>query len=311
LSKIARINPIIRYNRDNEEVNEMEKLFHKNAIHVRKIELIVKDLKRSIEFYTSQLGFQLIDETERFVSLGVNGDEILRLFENKEAKPIDKTLGIYHFAILLPNRKALSRFLKHCIAKQIPITGAADHLVSEAIYLLDPDGIGIEITADRNQEFWNPEKQSVPMGTLPFDYTGVYYETLEEGDSFTQLPEDTILGHLHLQVKDLSSSSQFYEKSLGFQITSKDFQGAVFMSDEHYHHHIALNSWMTGKYIAHTDDSIGMKSFSIEYPTCEKLISALEHIKEANIEIKETIEGYLIRDMDKNAVYLDIKHSDY
>ncbi len=289
----------------------MEKLFHKNAIHVRKIELIVKDLKQSLDFYTTQLGFQIIDETDRFVSIGVNGEEIIRLYENKDARPIDKTLGIYHFAILLPSRKELSRFLKHCISKQIPITGAADHLVSEAIYLLDPDGIGIEITSDRDQEFWNIEKQSVPMGTMPFDYTGVYYETSDEGESFKYLPKDTIIGHLHLQVKDLPSSSNFYEKDLGFQITSKDFQGAVFMSDEHYHHHIALNSWMTGKYLSHTDDTVGMKSFSIEYPTCEKLIHALEQLKADNREIKETLEGYLIHDLDKNSLYLDIKHTNH
>lgn len=290
----------------------MDRKYHSDAIHVRKIELIVRDLDKSVEFYRDQLGFRLLQKKDGHVSLTVNDqDEILRLVENPDAVPLDKRLGIYHYAILLPVRKYLSLFLKHCIEKQIPITGAADHLVSEAIYLLDPDGIGIEVTSDRDAEYWNQEKQSIPMDTLPFDYTGVYYETEEQGQTFKFLPKNTIIGHLHLQVKDLSKSSAFYEKSLGFQITSKDFKGVVFMSDENYHHHIALNTWMTKHYSNRQDDAVGMKSFTLEYPTCEKLIKALDQLKNSETTIVETLEGYKILDWDQNTIYLDIKHTSY
>lgn len=287
----------------------MLKKYHQNAIHIERIVLQIKDLKRSLDFYVQQLGFSILKQTENSASLTTDHQsEILHLVENKEVGPIDQKLGIYHFALLLPNRKDLSLFLKHLINEQIPITGAADHYVSEAIYLQDPDGIGIEIACDRDQDYWKIETNSVPMMTEPFDYSGVYYESAD-GDAFTKLPKDTIIGHLHLQVNDLNQSEKFYEDIIGFQITSKDFQGAVFMSDEKYHHHLALNIWSKENPRETFENKVGLLSFTIEYPICEKLIHTLNQMGDAHLSYEETTLGYLLTDPDHNKVYLDIKRN--
>ncbi len=283
--------------------------YHYQAIHVHRIYLVVKDIKRSTQFYTKNLGMSIYKTTSEYVSLTVNHqDEMIRLYENIDATSLDKKLGIYHFALLLPSRKDLSIFLKHLIKNQIPITGAADHLVSEAIYLQDPDGIGIEIASDRNQDYWDIDTLSVPMNTDPFDYSGVYYED-SENHVFDKLPIDTVIGHLHLQVKDVEKSSDFYKENIGFEITSKDFAGAVFMADAKYHHHLALNSWMSKQNTSSSENQIGLKSFTILYPMCEKLINTLNALKKHGIEVKETLEGYLITDVDNYKLLLDIRHT--
>lgn len=283
--------------------------YHTLAIHIHKIELNVSNIEKSLDFYINNLGFTVLKRTNDFVSLSVDHtNEMIRLYETKDALPIDRKLGIYHFALLLPTRKDLSVFLKHLIQNQIPITGAADHLVSEAIYLQDPDGIGIEIACDRDQTYWDNDKLSVPMDTLPFDYPGVYYED-SNNTSFTKLPQDTIIGHLHLQVSDLESACDFYHNTIGFEITSKDFGGAVFLADASYHHHLALNIWNQatkkekGKYL-------GLESFTIQYPYCEKLIHSLSELKAQKKPIEETLNGYLISDFDSNRIYLEIKHNE-
>jgi catechol 2,3-dioxygenase len=284
----------------------VENKYHKDAIHVRKIELIVRDLNRSLDYYTNSLGFQVKEKTNVFASLTTNNkDEIIKLIENKEAIQIDKQLGLYHFALLLPSRKELGKFLKHVIEKQIPITGAADHLVSEAIYLQDPDGIGIEVYSDRGDSFWYTAEHKINMDTQAFDYSGVYYEPTDS-DMFLKLPSDTIIGHLHLQVKDLTSAGVFYSQILGFQIMTKEVRDAIFMSDKGYHHHIAINAWISRDAKIKQENSLGLKSFTIQFPTCETMIFALDSLKTHNIEVLETEYGYLTKDFENNMIYLEL-----
>lgn len=283
--------------------------FHDNTIHIAKISLTIKNMESSLRFYTEDLGFQILNQNDEFVSLTVNQkDEILRLYENKAAKELDSSLGIYHFAILLPQRKDLGKFLHHLIERQIPISGAADHLVSEAIYLQDPDGIGIEISADKDETTWKMSNSSIVMATDPFDYSGVYYED-GSFEVFTKLPAETKIGHLHLEVKDLQKETFFYHDMVGFQITSKDFQGAVFLSDQHYHHHLALNSWGSRKKKAQDKDAIGLRDFTIEFPMCEALVSALEKVKKEGIQTEESIRGYYLKDFENYQMYFDIRHN--
>lgn len=286
----------------------MEQRYHKEAIHVQKIELIVKDLNRSLDFYVNSLGFSVKEQSDSFAILTCNHeDELIRLEENKGADPIDKQLGIYHFAILLPSRKALSKFLHHVINRQIPITGAADHLVSEAIYLQDPDGIGIEISRDRSDSEWYGKNHVLKMDTLAFDYSGVYYEALDEAP-FEKLPKDTVVGHLHLQVKDLRNETRFYEEILGFHIMNDSFPDAVFMSDNEYHHHLAINSWNTNGQVSKSANALGLKSFSIQYPTCEKIISAIEKLHQNGCIVEETANGFFSQDFEGNRLYLELIH---
>ncbi|MDD3477559.1 MAG: VOC family protein [Candidatus Izemoplasmatales bacterium] len=284
----------------------MENPYFTNTIHVKKIELNVSNLEDSVVFYQDLLGFRVISQDSTFVSLSADGqNELIRLVSLSNPIPLDEKLGVYHFAIHLPSRKHLSMFLKHLIEQQIPILGARDHVVTEAIYLQDPDGIGIEIFADKDGEGWNLDLRSIPMTNQPFDYSGVYYETTER-ETYQRMPSETTIGHLHLMVPKLEEAIAFYTDILGFQLTSKDFKEAAFVSDGNYHHHLAL---FTCDDQNHTyENEIGLRAFTLEYPTCEKLIHALETLKSHDIPIKETLQGYRVCTLEHRPVYLEIKH---
>jgi len=280
----------------------MHYYYHKDAIHVSKIDLLVSNLKRSKQFYTESLGFTVLKETETYISLTVDFDEeIIRLHQDEDTNKADQSSNIYHFNILLPTRRDLGKFLHHLILKQIPIDGAADHLVSEAIYLKDPDGIGIEISCDKDDDTWEKDNQQIKMDSLPFDYKGVYY-AVNETDLFSTLPVDTTIGHLHLQVDDLDKTKAFYQNVIGFNIVNEAINDAVFMSDKNYHHHLAINSWKKEK-----DQSKKMKSFTITYPNCEKFKKTYETIMESNMRYQETNDGIAIEDPENTKIYLSIK----
>lgn len=276
--------------------------YHKDAIHISKIDLLVTDLARSKKFYTESLGFSVLKEDDTYVALTVDyNHEFIRLHQDHNTNSDPDKSNIYHFAILLPTRKDLSKFLHHLINNQIPIDGAADHLVSEAIYLQDPDGIGIEITSDKDDSTWEDNIDGIEIGTLPFDYKGVYYET-EEHDVFSTLPVDSAIGHLHLQANNLQATREFYNKVIGFNIIKDNINDSVFMSDKNYHHHLAING----------DNTLNngrrkMKSFTITYPDCEKFITTYERLKLLKIDYEETKQGILLRDPENTKLYLSIK----
>lgn len=276
--------------------------YHEDAIHISKIDLYVKDLNISKAFYIDQLGFSILQESNDYVALTTdNQRELLRLHQNQNLDTIDQAMNIYHFALLLPTRKDLGKFLHHLILKQIPIDGAADHKVSEAIYLQDPDGIGIEIYCDKDDSLWQKDKDSIDMDTLPFDYKGVYYEANPD-DIFSKLPIETTIGHLHLQTDQLEKAKDFYHKIIGFDIVNDKMNGAVFMSDKNYHHHLAINSWKQQK-----NKIQKLRSFTINYPNCEKFKKTYEMLQEMNIEYQETMDGVLIKDPENTEIYLNMK----
>lgn len=280
----------------------MNYYYHHDAIHVSRVDLIVKNLNISLDFYQNSLGFSILEKTDDYVSLTANHrNELIRLYEDKSIDSRNN-MNIYHFALLVPSRKDLSKFLHHLIAKQIPIDGAADHLVSEAIYLKDPDGIGIEITCDKDDSNWVINDSNVEMDTRPFDYKGVYYET-ENTDIFVNLPTETVIGHLHLQVKDLNKAKDFYHSIIGFNITNEDVYNAVFMSDKNYHHHLAINSWNSHRI---QNNQPKMRAFTLNYPDCEKYIKTINKLDEAKIPYKQTNEGILLKDSENTSIYLKI-----
>jgi catechol 2,3-dioxygenase len=281
----------------------MKYYYHQDAIHVSRVDLLVNDLDISLDFYLNSLGFSVLNKNDEYVSLTVDYEtELIRLYENKFHELSDN-MNIYHFALLLPKRKDLSKFLHHLIEKQIPIDGAADHIVSEAIYLRDPDNIGIEITCDKDDSDWEYNNEKIKMGTLPFDYKGVYYEK-NENDLFTGLPKDTIIGHLHLQVDNLEKSKDFYHNIIGFKVMNEEIRQAVFMADKKYHHHLAINTWHSN--MKSKANASKMKSFEITYPNCEKFIYTYENLKKANVEYLETSEGIQIKNIENSDIYLKI-----
>lgn len=276
--------------------------YHHDAIHISKIDLLVNDLELSQKFYTESLGFSILEKTNDYISLTVDHEnEILRLIQSDKPQDIQNPMNMYHFAILLPKRKDLGEFLRHLILKQIPIDGAADHLVSEAIYLQDPDGFGIEIYVDKDDSTWPKTNNQIEMDSLPFDYKGVYYATTDD-DMFTALPKDAIIGHLHLQVSNVQEIKDFYSNIIGFDIVNDRIKDAVFMSDKNYHHHLAINAW--GKRKSY---SKRMRSFTIAYPNCEKFVEAYDKIKQMNLYHEETSQGILVRDPEQTEIILSIK----
>jgi catechol 2,3-dioxygenase len=275
-----------------------------SGTHVTKIELSVQNLARSLEYYQHDLGFHLLEKTEQTAELGTaEGVKLLCLVERPTAIRKKRQAGMYHFAILLPTRMHLGMFLHHLIQRQVPVTGSADHGVSEAFYLEDPDQNGIEVYADKDYTHWYDEFQQMNMVTKELDYPGLYYE-VEGDDSYLGLPNGSIVGHLHLYVSNLEASLRFYHEVLGFQLMVDTFPNALFLSDKQYHHHIAINTWL-GKNIAPRDlTTLGMESFTLGFAKCEDVAKVLLRLKEFGYQIIETDSGYDTFDPDNNPIHL-------
>jgi catechol 2,3-dioxygenase len=282
----------------------MSKYHQPNTIRVTEVELIVHNLELEQEFYLNRLGMHLLSNEPQKSVLSLDGIQpFLTLIEESKALKRGKTTGLYHFAILLPSRKDLGIFLRHVIKNQIPIGGAADHGVSEAIYLSDPEGNGIEIYADKPDSVWHDEFNSLVMVTEELDYTGIYYSA-EDTDVFDKLPANTVLGHLHLSVSSLDKAKTFHVQALGFHVTLDTFPQALFTGNSGYHHHLGLNTWMG----SHNppSGSIGLKSYTITYPDCDAIHYAMKSLEALKYPILEIDFGYQTHDFDGNTVNLKI-----
>jgi catechol 2,3-dioxygenase len=201
--------------------------------------ILVSDLSRSLLFYGELLGLQAhrrADGTAVLGSIG-GGHPLVELRERPDIAPAPEggRPGLYHFALLLPSRGELGRFVRHLAGRGIPI-GAADHAVSEAVYLKDPDGLGIEVYADRPAEEWEYHRGQLRMGTRPLDL-GALVSDAGPGE-WEGFPHDTRMGHLHLHVADLDRAAEFYEEALGLSRTVWNYPGALFLAAGGYHHHL-------------------------------------------------------------------------
>jgi catechol 2,3-dioxygenase len=208
------------------------------------VRLQVADLGRSLEWYERVLGLRLLEQADDRAILGpASGDRALvELRERPGAAPVRRRghLGLFHYAILLPDRPALGRFLRHLASIDEPV-GASDHLVSEALYLHDPDGLGIEVYADRPRSTWERHGGELAMDTKPLgiqDVIGSAGDTRWDG-----MPEGTVMGHVHLHVGNLDAAAAFYRDALGFDVTVWSYPGALFLSAGGYHHHLGVNTW--------------------------------------------------------------------
>ena len=210
---------------------------------LRRVGLRVHDLATSVDYYT-RLGFSIVrDEREQGtgggVGLGVGTQEILSLRPLPGGHPRpSRTAGLYHFALLLPGEVELGSFLQHAIDQQIPLDGASDHLVSQALYLSDPEGNGIEVYADRPRETWQFRDGQLVMGTIRLNIPAL----LKLAQPFNGFSTGLRLGHMHLNVGNLERSADFYQ-SLGMKLMVGIAGQADFLSWEGYHHHLGINLW--------------------------------------------------------------------
>ncbi len=230
---------------------------------LRRVGLRVRDLVGSIAYY-QRLGLRIVRDQreEGLVGLGVGAQELLALRHTPDAAPrAAHTAGLYHFAILLPDESALGTFLLHCMRDGVPIAGASDHLVSQALYLTDPEGNGIEVYADRPRSAWPRNPDGAPsMDTLRLK-TDLLLAKAQE--SFTGFPEGTILGHMHLNVRDLDESLRFYQQTFQLELMANLFHQAGFVSWDGYHHHLGLNVWTGPNAAQHEARVAGLDFFEM------------------------------------------------
>jgi len=218
--------------------------FHKKPVtHVGEVGLKVVNLLKMKQFYENVIGFEVISEEEDKVSLGV-GSKVLVELEVVEGltQKQGRYAGLYHFAILLPTRESLGKILVHLHQQGIQ-SGSADHLVSEALYLSDPEGNGIEIYQDRKPELWNWSNDEVSMAVDPIDAQGLVEEAQKSSEPWNRLPAETVIGHIHLHMSDLDEAKDFYVNGLGLEVVSSLGGQAIFLADQKYHHHIGMNVW--------------------------------------------------------------------
>lgn len=232
------------------------------ATHLGRVRLQISDLERSIAYYEEVVGLRVLERGVGVAVLGAHGDHrpLVELREKRGAHPVPRRgrLGLYHFAILLPDRPSLGRFLAHL--EQIgAYAGMSDHFVSEAIYLSDPDGLGIEVYADRPRSAWKQEGRQLVMTTVPLDEESLLRAAVASGRAddvqWTGLPAGTVIGHVHLYVSNLEDAASFYHQGLGLDKVVWNYPGALFMSAGGYHHHLGTNTWAVGAPLAGPDDA--------------------------------------------------------
>lgn len=279
--------------------------FHvKPNLYIRDLTLNISDIDRAVTFYTDILGFKVLHQEEKKVILTVDGKTpILTLLKpvGVTAKESRRT-GLYHFAMLLPSRADLGSFLLNMIQKGQSIPGASDHLVSEALYLSDPDGNGIEIYWDRPAVTWTWKNNQVAMSTDPLDAESLLAEGATK--AWNGMPTDTIIGHIHLHVADLQAAVEYYTKVFGYEVVCEYGGQAAFLSTGGYHHHIALNTWNGIGAHAPSENSVGMKEFSIVLPTEDYKQNVIESLKTLNSSFLNKDENLYTNDPSNNHIAL-------
>jgi catechol 2,3-dioxygenase len=270
--------------------------------------LTVSDLARSRSFYGNALGLAARDLEDGSVAFGAPGQPALvELTPDGSAPALDRrATGLFHLAILVPSRVDLAHALARLAQTRWPLDGASDHLVSEALYLSDPDGNGIEIYRDRPREQWrHDESGNLEMATLALDLQSLAGELRDEPGVAPAVPAGTRMGHVHLQVSDIEEAEAFYHGVLGFDVTVRGYPGALFVSAGGYHHHIGLNTWHSAGSSPPARGSVGLRSFDVRLSDEAELDRVLARIDAVGLPV-ESIDGpgALVRDPSGNAVVL-------
>jgi catechol 2,3-dioxygenase len=290
------------------------------GIELGPLSLTIQDLSRSLEFYQGVLGMKLIGDGGSTASLSFDDrNTYLELVENRQASLPRGRTGLYHFALLVPSRPVLANTLKHLLESDYPLAGASDHGVSEAIYLSDPDGNGIEIYRDRQRQEWPMRNDELRMDTRPLDAPGLLKEVVQKEAKIKEaglseaerewagLDPLTVLGHVHLKVASIPESEAFYVDLLGFQLMQRYGPSASFVSAGGYHHHIGFNTWESAGAQPPHEDAAGLRWFGLVLPDEASLDSLVKHLKDKNVSFQEERGGIIVRDPSENVLFLTIK----
>ena len=215
-------------------------------MRVARVGLKARDAETLAEYYRDVVGLREMTRRGASIVLGAGDRELMEIEQFSAARPDDpRSAGLYHTAFLLPTRGDLARWSRRAIDKQLPVSGASDHKVSEAIYLTDPEGNGIEIYSDRPNSQWQWNGDRVAMSTDPLDVGNLLDVIKQEGGEWTFAPQNTVVGHVHLRVGNAHEAETFWHNELGLETVQTYGDRAVFMSTGRYHHHIAANAWQS------------------------------------------------------------------
>ena len=254
---------------------------NRTPMRIGMVELRVRDLDKVADYYRDAIGLTVMARSMMGALLGAGGVALLHLQRRESAaREARNAAGLYHTAFLMPTRKDLARWLVHAAANKIPLSGFADHLVSESIYLDDPEGNGIEVYADRAPETWKWDAGSVAMATDQLDIDGLLALTDTRTTNYAKAPDDLRIGHMHLRVGDLGQADRFYGGAIGFDPTRKR-SGAAFLSSGRYHHHLGINVWQSAGAGPRDDTATGLGWFSLEIAAEEILHAQTLRLRQA------------------------------
>jgi catechol 2,3-dioxygenase len=266
--------------------------------------LQIADLARSIAYYEQLVGLRVLNRSDGRAVLGARDDDraLVELWERPEARPVPRRgrLGLYHFAILLPDRPSLGSFLAH-LEEIGAYAGMSDHTVSEAIYLTDPDGLGIEVYADRPRNTWEHHDRQLSMTTMPLDVQSLLNAA---GDvPWTGMPAGTVIGHVHLYVADLQAAEAFYHAALGLDKMVWSYPGALFLAAGGYHHHLGTNTWAAAAPRAEEQDA-RLLEWELVVPSDDDAEAAAHSLEQSGHTVSRADVGWLASDPWGTTVHL-------
>ncbi len=260
--------------------------------------LVISDMDRALRFYVDVLQLRPQIRQPNVVALTADGHTpLIVLTARPAAKPRPlRTAGLYHVALLEPSRADLGRTLLRLAQMEYPLQGFADHLVSEAIYLADPDGNGLEIYRDRPRDEWPIHQGQVRMTTDPLDVDGVLEASREDGRPWDGMPDGTRVGHVHLQASDLRRAEQFYADALGFGLMQRFGPSALFVSAGGYHHHLGMNTWNSYGAPPTPPDAVGLRHLTIQLPDETARQRVVQRVQEAGYPAQPAAGAWWLTD---------------
>lgn len=280
--------------------------FHaKPTTFVSNVKIKVQDLRRALRFYTDMLGFDILEKTPSTAKLTADGKtSFLQLEQPENVIPKQRRMtGLYHFAILLPTAKDLANVVIHLANHNISF-GSADHLVSEAIYLQDPDGNEIEIYRDRDPKEWKWDGDQVEMATIPLNLERLLQQASRE--TTWKMPKDALLGHIHLHVSELFKTEQFYVEGLGMDVVNRFGPQALFLSYGKYHHHVGVNTWNGIGAPRPAKNSVGLKSFTLLFDNERVRERVIDNLKKIGATVSEENGQFITHDPSGNCIELAV-----
>jgi catechol 2,3-dioxygenase len=263
----------------------------RTPLHIGAVGLAARDLGKLTDFYCELLGLAVIERTGRIARLGVGGVTLIEIEHTPDALPDDqRTAGLYHTAFLMPTRQDHARWIMHIARNRVPISGASDHGVSEAFYLDDPEGNGIEVYSDRPRERWTWQDGLVTMQTKALDIEAMLTEIDPATATYSSAPDGLRIGHIHLRVGSVETAEEFYRGALGLDLTRRR-GGATFMSSGRYHHHVGANVWHSDGASQRNPDRAGLSWFSVEAANDTAYDATVARLKGANAPARAVDAG--------------------